>query len=215
MFGIKRKGPGLPILIFLSIITFFGSGAAYVFLIQFRHFRSFVSSEPTFTAPSYSLYEGQAALEKVNRFVADEGGDTLALSADELNAMMLLSQSLEKLNYGYALDFQDSTFTARASVPLVDLQSQLSGFIRLLNLSGYVNSELIGYPRLQDGKLELIPVAARMNDREAPINALIKQGYVNIGDLADDKEAYANFLSRLDDVLIRSGSLLFIRNSRS
>ncbi len=211
MIKFNRNGPGLPMLVFLSIVTFIGSGAAYVFLVQYRHFRAYVSEEPTFIAAAPSPESGKNTLQRLQDFQSGNGGDTLALNSEEVNSLMAFSEPLKALDYGYSLEFRDSVFMARASVPLLRLQTQLSGLIRFLNLSGYVNSELTGYPRLENGKLELIPVAARMNNRDAPVNAIIKQGFVNIGDLATDPAAYADFLGRIADIRIRSGVLLLVR----
>ena len=151
-------------------------------------------------------------LGKIREFFAlAASGDTLALSAEELNHWIRTSASLEKLDYNYYLELQDTLLVASNSLPVASLRGGLALLVKAMGVNGYLNSEMRGYPSLKNGAVELVPVSASMNGRPAPASALSSKGNVNPREWVADTLFYDQALSRLSDVKVQGGTLLLIK----
>lgn len=143
--------------------------------------------------------------------VQGNANDTLSLSAADLNDLIRGSESLEKLGLDYHLTTEETLLVAKNSLPVEHLQGLLAGLARLFRVRGYLNSEMRGYPKLEGGKLYLVPISAIMNGITAPPSVLSSKGKLEPREWVADKEGFDRALARLSEVKIRGGRLLLIR----
>lgn len=144
-------------------------------------------------------------------FLEAPGADTLALSAEDLNHLARASRTIREMGWKYHLEMADTLAVIKTSFPASEMRGPAGKLIRLMRVEGYLNSEIHAYPRLDQGKLILVPLRARMNGEAAPPTALTKQGDLNPRDWVEDRAAYDRALARLASVRIRDGRLLIVR----
>jgi hypothetical protein len=137
--------------------------------------------------------------------------DTLSLGAAELNDLVRGNEALENLHLDYHVSLEDTLLVARNSLPVEQMKGALAMLAKVLHVHGYLNSEMKGYPKLEDGKLYMVPVAAVMNGMAAPPSVLSSKGKIEAREWASDKDAFDSATARLAEVKIRGGRLLLIR----
>ena len=203
-------------LIFLFFLpAFFLIIGGLLLAMQYKQLRVFLSPQPEAIPylPKSPEEEAQVTA-KVRGFFAPaaaDSADTLRLSARELNHLIRTSRALETAGWKYHLEMQDTLLTARSSVSARDMKGAVSILLKVMRMHGYFNSSMRGYPRLEAGKIELVPVAATMNGLPAPVSALSRKGNVDPRDWVEDKAFYDQALGRLSEVRVRGGELLLIR----
>jgi len=216
-----------PFFIFLVLMPAF---LVMIFLIllamQYKQLKALVSPKPADLPAVQTSPESQARVRAaLDSFLlapplavpaaggagTRNGQDTLALGAAELNDLVRGSEALEKLGLDYHLAVEDTLLVARNSMPVERLKGVLATLAKLLHVHGYLNSEMKGYPKLEGGKLYLVPLAAIMNGIKAPPSVLSSKGKLEPREWVADKEAFDRATAHLADVKIRGGRLLLIR----
>jgi hypothetical protein len=209
-----------PFFIFLLLMPAF---LVLIFLIllamQYKQLKALVSPQPAELAQIQTSPESQARVRaKLDSFLLAPGNpgggakDTLSLDAADLNDLIHGSEALEKLHLDYRLSLEDTLLVARNSLPVEDMQGILAKLAKLLHVHGYLNSVMKGYPKLEDGKLLMVPVAAMMNGVSAPPAVLSSKGRIEAREWVSDKEAFDRSTAHLAEVRIRGGRLLLIRD---
>ena len=209
-----------PFFIFLLLMPAF---FVLIFLIlvamQYKQLKALVSPHPLELAQVPSSPESRARVRaKVEGFLTvpkaseNTANDTLALDASDLNELIRASEALENLHLDYHLSLEDTLLVARNSLPVEEMKGVLATMARLLHVHGYLNSVMSGYPKVEDGKLYMIPISAVMNGVAAPTAVLSSKGKIEAREWVSDKEAFDRATAHLADVRIRAGRLLLIRN---
>jgi hypothetical protein len=172
------------------------------------------SARPEAASSAAPTSASDAALSNGALAAAPTGNapDTLTLTAGDLNHLIRGSQELEKLRLDYHLEMQDSVLVARNSMPVERLIGPLSTMAKILRMKGYLNSEMKGYPTLENGKVIMIPVSAVMNGIPAPASVLNSKGKLDLRDWVGDKDAFDRAVAGLKEIRIRDGRLLLIRS---
>jgi hypothetical protein len=208
------KGSFLVFLLFLP--AFLLIILAILVAMQYKQLRAFVSpnSMELFKVPVSS--EAQAQVVAKLRAFSSQGegdtfGDTLALSAEEINHLLRSSPSLEALQLDYHMELKDSLLIARNSLPVERLHGALSFLAKTLRVRGFLNSEMRGHVEFEKNKIKLVPISATMNGVVAPVSVLNRKGGVDPAEWIEDKEFYTRFVGLLSAIEIRNGSLLFIK----
>lgn len=228
-----------PFFIFLMIVPVFAVLIVMILLImQYKQLKSFVAPEAAampklestpadqeqvrarlqafLAAPASMSADSAAKLDSAKTAKAtgthpSQAADTLALTAVDLNHLIRSSSSLEKLKLDYHLELQDTVLVARNSLPVERLIGPLSTMAKVLNMKGYLNSEMKGYPSLEGGKVILVPTSAVMNGIPAPASVLNAKGKLDLRDWVGDTAFYDRALAGLKGIRIREGRLLLIR----
>lgn len=209
------KGPFLLFVLFVPcfLLLIF----ALLLAMQYKQLRAFISPQPIeLEVIPKSLESEVAILNRVHEFFAAENkvkglSDTLTLSVADMNHLVRTSQTLSSLNLDYHLDLLDTIFIARNSLSSSHLSGILSLLSKVLNVKGYLNSEMKAYPVIEKGAIKLMPLAAIMNGLDAPVSVLNRKGGVEISEWVTDQTFYHLVLSRLQSVQIRDSKLLLIK----
>jgi hypothetical protein len=205
-----------PFFIFLLLMPAF---LVLIFLIllamQYKQLKALVAPRPAELPQVQSTPESRERVKaRLDSFLTAPSGnvrDTLALGAADLNDLIRASEALEKLRLDYRLSLEDTLLVARNSLSVEHLRGALATLAKVLRVRGYLNSEMKGYPRLENGKLYLIPVSAMMNGTSAPASVLSSKGKLEPREWVADKDGFDRALARLAEVRIRGGRLLLIR----
>lgn len=208
-----------PFFIFLLLMPAFLVLVFFILMaMQYKQLKALVSPRPADLPQVQTSPESQARIKaELDSFLVAPGAtdrngkDTLALDAADLNDLIHGSEALEKLGLDYHLSLEDTLLVARNSLPVERMRGALATLAKLLRVHGYLNSEMKGYPKLEGGKLYLVPVAAIMNGIPAPPSVLSSKGKIEAREWASDKDAFDKAAGRLADVKIRRGRLLLIR----
>jgi hypothetical protein len=210
-----------PFFIFLLLMPAF---LVLIFLIlmamQYKQLKALVSPRPAELPQVQTSPESQARVRAMldsfflapGAVAAGNTRDTLALDAAELNDMIRGSDALENLGLDYRLSLEDTLLVARNSLPVDRMKGLLAALAKVLRVRGYLNSVMKGYPKLEGGKLYLIPVAAIMNGISAPPSVLSSKGKIEAREWASDKDAFDRAVAHLAEVKILGGRLLLIRD---
>jgi len=209
-----------PFFIFLMLMPAFFVLIVFILVaMQYKQLKALVAPNPADLAPVQTSPESQARVRaKVDSFLlappaADRAHrDTLGLDAADLNDLIRGSEALQNLHLDYHLSLEDTLLVARNSLPVEEMQGMLATMAKLLHVHGYLNSIMKGYPKLEGGKLSLVPVAAMMNGIAAPPSVLSSKGKIEAREWVSDKEAFDRATAHLADVKIRGGRLLLIRD---
>jgi hypothetical protein len=204
--------------------------------MQYKQLHAFVSDKPmAMESIPVSPEAQEQVLAKVRAFVAPPaaggplaaggpvppsgsegaGGDTLALSGDDITHLSRTSKVLNDQHFDYNLDLSDSLLVARNSLSVSTLRGGLGTLAALLRVKGFLNSEMHGYPEFKEGKITMIPVGAVMNGMPAPASVLNQKGPIDVRDWVADKDFYDKALRNLSEVKVSQGRLLLIRKHRS
>lgn len=208
-----------PFFIFLLLMpAFFVLIVLILIAMQYKQLKALVSPRPAELAQVQTSPESQARVRaKLDSFLLAPSAtdssrrDTLSLDASELNDLIRNSEALENLHLDYHLSLEDTLLVARNSLPVEEMKGVLAKLAKLLHVHGYLNSVMKGYPKLESGKLVMVPVAAMMNGVSAPPSVLSSKGKIDAREWVSDKEAFDRATAHLTDVRIRGGRLLLIR----
>jgi hypothetical protein len=209
-----------PFFIFLLLMPAF---LILIFLIlmamQYKQLKALVAPRPAELASVRTSPESQARVRaKVDSFLTapkaaeHAAKDTLGLDDADLNDLIRGSEALENLHLDYHLSLEDTLLVARNSLPVEEMKGALATLAKLLHVHGYLNSVMKGYPKLEDGKVSMVPVAAVMNGVSAPPSVLSSKGKIEAREWVSDKEAFDRATAHLAEVKIRGGRLLLIRD---
>ncbi|MEO7423902.1 MAG: hypothetical protein ABI036_01875 [Fibrobacteria bacterium] len=198
--------------------------------MQYKQLHAFVSDKPmAMESIPVSAEAQEQVLAKVRAFIAPPasggpvlpsgseraGGDTLALSGDDITHLSRTSKVLNDQHFDYNLALSDSLLVARNSLSVSTLRGGLGTLAALLRVKGFLNSEMHGYPEFKEGKITMIPVGAVMNGMPAPASVLSQKGPIDVRDWVTDKDFYDQALRNLSEVKVSQARLLLIRKHRS
>lgn len=205
-----------PFFIFLLLMpAFFVLVVCILIAMQYKQLKALVSPRPAELAQVQTSPESQARVRaKLDSFLLAPNAtakDTLSLDAKDLNDLIRTSEALENLHLDYHLSLEDTLLVARNSLPVEEMKGILAKLAKVLHVRGYLNSVMKGYPKLEAGKLVMVPVAAEMNGVSAPPSVLSSKGKIDAREWVSDKEAFDRATAHLTDVRIRGGHLLLIR----
>jgi hypothetical protein len=200
---------------------------AILMAMQYKQLKSFVSPRPMEMATVPESPQSQEQVRaKLRHFLAEAPAapgqaparpgnrpDTLELSAEDVTHLIRSSSSLADLRLDYHIDMKDSLLVARNSLPVAALREPLATLAKVMRVTGYLNSEMQGYPALEDGKVIIVPVSAIMNGMPAPVSVLDVKGKLDLRAWVSDKDFYDRALAELADIKIRGGRLLLIKRS--
>ncbi len=223
------KGPFF--LFFLMMPAFVVLILILLVAMQYKQLRAFVSPQPMELRVVPESRDAQEQVRvKLKAFLAAKpapgaasgdsapgdpargnAGDTLSLGSEEINHLARSSRPLADLKLDYQLDLEDTVLIARNSLPVEKLRGALSTLAKLLRIHGYLNSEMCGYPVFKDGKLIVVPSAAKMNGMAAPVSVLGTRGQLDVRDWVSDKDLYDQAMASLSDLRIRGGKLILIK----
>jgi len=175
--------------------------------------KSYISSSPW---PIAHLQVSRNSQEMVIIRIKDftnskRSGDSLVLSSQDINHLIHSNSLIHNYGVKYLVELEDSLFNIKSNADVKKVMTHLRLIIRLMGLKGYINTEIEGYIRFRENKLNIITTRSQMGGQQAPFTLLGKRTHIDIGDFFQDKTRYESFKNSIKSVSISRKKLIFIR----
>ncbi|MBF0431073.1 MAG: hypothetical protein HQK83_07330 [Fibrobacteria bacterium] len=153
----------------------------------------------------------QKVITKITSFVRSDSVKTTAFNSREINHLIRTNKRIKDAKIKYKVTLEDSLFNIRCVVPTNNVSGPLKKFIETLNITGYINAEVEGYLRMQDGKLMLISTRAEINGQPAPFMLLGKRTHIDVSKFFQDDKKYNKMINRLEGIKIKDRKMLITK----